>query len=51
MQKMSEGIRAYSIEFDGEDRSGKMEQLKKNPLLLSFIGDKNAASVEKELLE
>lgn len=37
-QKINKGIKKYSLEFD---QTKKLDKLKKNPLLIDFLGEKN----------
>ncbi|MAF35638.1 hypothetical protein CL622_00790 [archaeon] len=47
--KIYESIKKYSIEFDEKRKTtNTLERLKKNPLLLEFIGKENMDLIEKE---
>jgi len=50
-QKIREGINKYNIEFDEKGSREKIEKLKKNLLLLNFIGNENIERVEHEYLK
>lgn len=43
--KMKEGINKYSLEFD---RAERLDKLKKNPLLLDFLGKENVEVIENQ---
>jgi hypothetical protein len=45
--KIYEGIKKYSVEFDNNGESKKIDNVNKNPLLLDFLGKENVDIIVK----
>lgn len=47
-QKIYDGIKKYSVGFDGDGESKKIDNVKKNPLLLDFLGKENVDIIVRD---